>query len=186
MLKLKYVPTYDQLNDVYGNPESEPGILDTLWADTVLIRIRLPFTMRLSWRPDYHTDYLQIHKKVADVLVDAFEEIKGYRGETYLYNRGYNFTGGSFNFRVMRNGKKLSTHSWGIAVDINPHIAPYNRKNEDGEWVNNQPDFIVKAMISRGLYSFEFDGMHFQAVRSFSKYAIFDHTLNGEDNGNRK
>ena len=42
------------------------------------------------------------------------------RWETEQLARAVRSFGGCFNFRAKRSGSKLSTHAWGIAIDLNP------------------------------------------------------------------
>lgn len=38
--------------------------------------------------------------------------------------------GGCFNFRAKRSGSKLSTHAWGIAIDLNPETNAMGREGD--------------------------------------------------------
>lgn len=183
MKRLEYVPKYEELNDYYGNPEKSPGILSNIWMEQNLERIIVPFKLRLSWDAKIEIDAFPIHRKIATVVVDIFEEILQYRDENYLYDNGYNYFGGSFNYRPIRGGNRLSTHSWGISIDMNPQLAPYRKKDKNGRWINNQPQFITDAFLKRGFVTFPWDGMHFQACLSESKYAIYDKDVIQEING---
>jgi len=83
----------------------------------------------------------------------------------YLQENDWDRWGGCFNFRLKRGSNELSTHAWGIAVDINPHIAPF------GGDPDKQPYFIVKAFERRGFewggrWSYP-DGQHFQACHGY-------------------
>ena len=51
--------------------------------------------------------------------------------------------GGCFNFRAKRSGSKLSTHAWGIAIDLNPET---NGMGRDGD----MPAGIVRVFESFG------------------------------------
>lgn len=181
MKRLEYIPRYEELDEFYGNPESDPGVVDPLFIDEYLIRIIMPYYMRLSWKPDIKVSILLVHRRIASVVIDALDEIKAYRGEDYLHANNYDYLGGSYNFRLMRAGTELSTHSWGAAIDLNPHLAPYRQK-ENLKWMNHQPDFIRDAFINRGFVSFPWDAMHFQAVLSFSANRICNENVIHEIN----
>ena len=66
----------------------------------------------------------------------------------------------------MASGPLLSTHAWGIAIDLNNHIAGW--LDPDGV----QPEGIVDAFKKRGFiwggdWSEQYvDMMHFQACRA--------------------
>lgn len=166
MTRLNVVPVgLDQIIVLYGDPDADHNfILDLDWARDNLVMVTLPFSMRLSWRPTTYIQKVQCHKLIADALVDALGGIMDARGLGYLHATGLDMWGGCFNFRSARGLSKLSTHSWGIAVDINPHLAPL------GE-IPAMPAFITDAFEQRG---FEWgghwvrpDGMHFQACGGY-------------------
>ena len=155
----------NEIKEQYGNPDLNGDyILDKSFPEIYLKIFDLPFPLRLSWRPGIKVSRIQAHISVGDVIRDALKEIHAYQGEEYLEENGLNLFGGTFNFRTMRGRGALSTHSWGIAIDINPHLAPLGQ-------ISRQPEFIIKAFESRG---FEWgghwarpDGMHFQACRGY-------------------
>ena len=90
------------------------GTLKASWEATHMGRVLLPFAIPLSWEPDKNVKRLYCHKKLRPVFKAVFDEIV----EAKLKREIVSF-GGCFNFRVMRRGHKLSTHSWGIAIDLN-------------------------------------------------------------------
>ena len=106
-------------------------------------------------------------------MKDALEEIGDYKGPDYLTEKGYDYFGGTYNYRPTRGGSVLTTHAWCISIDLNPHLGPYRQKDKSGQWVNNQPEFITEAFLKRGFVSFTHDMMHFQAVLSSSKGAVY-------------
>ena len=169
--------TYDELNDYYGNPGNKE--LDHKWFDEQLVQVEMPFYTKASWEPFLQIHRLWVHRHMATTFKDALRAILLHRGEGYLINRGYNYCGGAFNHRKTRGGKYLSTHAWGIAIDLNPHLAPYRRKKHlrtaegwQEVWRNDQPEFIIEIMLEHGFWSFEFDGMHFQGCTGLSNMAL--------------
>lgn len=172
MIRLKHIPTYDTLNDYYGDPDIEPGVPDPEYAMECFVRLPLPYPMKLSWDSNTHVNVMFIHRSLADAVFDALDEIKKYKGESYLMSRGYNSFGGAYNYRLMRGGTKLSTHAW-CALDINPHLGPYRKRDKNGNWINRQPKFITDAFLKRGFTTFLWDRMHFQAVLSLSGGAVY-------------
>ena len=155
-----------QINAVYGNPDANgDGILDLQWFAENICVFNMPFPMRLSWKPDVLTQRFQAHRLIGDAVIDALAEIGlAHDDPDYMDNRGYNYWGGSFNFRFAKGDPSLlSTHAWGIAVDINPELGPFGAESK-------QPDFIVEAFKKRGFHwggdwKMPFtDGMHFQAA----------------------
>lgn len=161
-IKLDYVPKYTELNDHYGKCNGETGDTDPDWKDKNIVIGFLPFPLRMSWKVDGIVTKIALHRKVIDSFLDAMQEIKNYKGVSYLMANGYDIFGGGFCNRIMRgSNQKVSTHAWGIAVDLNPQLAPY------GEKVNNQPAFIVEAFEKRGWVWRKADYMHVMACRQY-------------------
>ena len=172
-------PTYEQLNVKLGNPTNEFGGFDQGWKDENLTYVEVPFLMKTSWNPYKTITRLEVHKVVAPMFKDGLRGMVLHRGEGYLINRGYNYCGGAYHFRKTTGGKYLSTHSWGISVDLNPHLAPYREKHKTrtpqgwlDAWRNNQPEFINVIWLDLGFWSFEFDGMHYQWCTGRSNMAL--------------
>lgn len=167
MVKLEYVPTgLVEILAHYGNPDADGDFIpDQSWVKRNLRRFRLPYPLRLSWRPDTLVQTVLAHRLVGDAIVDALDEIGQVHGGRYLEQNQLNRFGGIYNARLKRGINEPSTHTWGIAIDLNPDKAPL------GEDPSGQPDFIVQAFKKRGfVWGGEFnrpDGMHFQAARGY-------------------
>lgn len=113
-----------QFGDIYGYLR-EDGTLDARWEADQLGRAPLPFPIPLSWDPARPVRSVYCHKKLAPVFPLVFAELqrRGLEGKVRSY-------GGCFNFRAKRSSSKLSTHSWGIALDLNPET---NAMGRDGD-----------------------------------------------------
>lgn len=79
--------------------------------------------------------------------------------------------GGSFNWRRIAGTNRRSTHSYGIAVDLNAAIGGYWRwtgrpEGNAGTYDNRIPEPLVRAFERRGFIWggkwHHFDGMHFE------------------------
>lgn len=82
-------------------------------------------------------------------------------------NTGYTFDNvQTYNYRSKRGGGGLSTHSWGIAIDINPDRNPYQL----GNWGDPQTDIPPNIVDIFRQYGFQWggdwagqrDAMHFE------------------------
>jgi len=154
----------EEILAVYGTPgyvEEGRFLPSQAWIRENLRRFNLSFPLHESWSPYRTLTSFLAHRLVGDAMLDALEEIRDYKGWQYLQENYLDYYGGCFNFRLMRGRDLLSTHSWAIAIDINPHLCPL------GADPARQPEFIVEAFVRRG---FEWggrwkrpDGMHFQA-----------------------
>jgi len=79
--------------------------------------------------------------------------------------------GGSFNWRRISGTSRLSTHSFGISIDINAQLGQYwkwtgAREGAVIEYENKVPESIVTALERYGFIWggkwHHFDGMHFE------------------------
>lgn len=167
IIKLEFIPHgIKAINAYYGDPDAnDDGIADKEYIHRNILRYDLPFPMRLSWKKDVKVTSVYIHKLVAPALLDALREIKNYKGYDFLRKNDLDILGGIHNFRTIRGYKQyLSTHSWAIAIDINPHRGEMGKPTD-------MPLFVVEAFTKRGfIWGGNFDrvdGMHFQACSGY-------------------
>lgn len=159
MKELSVLPDgYAEIMRVYGDPLSAGFIHDQIAA------FELPFPLKASWNTAVVYRWMNMHRYVGDVVVDALREMMEYRGLEYLQENAYDVTGGCFNIRKKTGGDRLSTHSWGIAIDMVPQLGLFGKKSY-------VPDFIVAAFERRGfVWGGRWklpDGMHFQACKNY-------------------
>jgi hypothetical protein len=166
MIRLARVPNgLEEIRAAYGDPDANHDVaLDLEWARANLIVVPLPYQMRLSWQPTTYVQRVQCHRLIAPALIDALQEIGRGHSPEWLHAAELDYWAGCFNFRPQRSGAQLSTHSWGIAVDVNPQLGGLGEPPQ-------MPDFIVDAFEVRG---FEWggrwkrpDGQHFQGATGF-------------------
>jgi len=169
-IKLAKVPAgISEITAYYGDPEDpETGELDGDFLTERTTVVDLPFPLRLSWRPEKRLERIRVHNKVAESMVDALEEILGVVGAEALDREKWNYLGGVFHYRKMVAYNALSTHSWGIAIDLNPHRAGW------GKSPATQLGAIVRAFKARGWEwggdwppQWTSDPMHFQAATGY-------------------
>jgi len=165
---LQSIPTgLAEINTVYGQPYVAGDIAkyDTGFSENLQL-FTLPYPMRLSWPPHQEVRRIYAHKRVGAVMIEALHEVMLKVGYPYLRSQNWDMLGGVFNFRTVRgNENKLSTHSWGIAIDLNPAIG---YMGADPELF---PHYFVTAFKSRGfVWGGDWphtDPMHFQACRGY-------------------
>lgn len=107
---------------------------------------------------------IMVHMKIAQKLVDIFQElfekkfpihsvklIQAFKGNDVLSMEANNSS--AFNFRKIANTDKISLHSYGIAIDINPVQNPYIRY--DNQTISIQPqaseDFLDRTHLRPGM-----------------------------------
>ena len=150
-------PTYSQIVSVYGDPED--------WS--YITRISPPFPLYYDGSP---VSSVAVHKKVADSLSMALSQILAHYGleeiEKLRINHNY---GGSVNKRVMRGGTQWSTHSWGVAIDLNASENRLNWGRDKALFAKPEYKKMIDIFEQNGWYSLgrhkNYDYMHFQAVK---------------------
>lgn len=74
--------------------------------------------------------------------------------------------GGTFNWRVIAGTNRLSTHSFGIAIDINTKYSDYWKWNNNTEYINRIPVEIAEVFEKYGFIWggkwYHYDTMHFE------------------------
>lgn len=90
------------------------GCLDARWEAEALALVALPFSLMLAWDHSKMVSSFRCHRRLTGIFGQVFERIVA----VGLAWRVTSF-GGCFMYRPQRTGTKLSTHSWGIAIDLN-------------------------------------------------------------------
>ena len=120
---------YEEMIELFGDIREylyEDGTLKSAeWESEILDIANLPFSMKLSWNKNITVTRFRCHR----MLKFTFEEIFKQIAIEKLIEE-CQFFGGCYMFRAMRRGKKISTHAWGIAIDLNPDT---NQLGQDGD-----------------------------------------------------
>src|SRR5262249_32669048 len=141
--------------DIYEYIRAD-GTLDPRWYTDFLVRAPLQFALRLAWDRATSVSQITCHKLLAEQFSQVFAEIR-----TGGLEDRVSTLGGCFAFRQQRTGSKLSTHAWGIAIDLNPES---NQQGTEGD-MNR---FVVEIFRAKGFtWGGDFSGhardpMHFQ------------------------
>ncbi len=85
-----------------------------------LVRVEVPWTMKLAWDKNTRVSSVSIHEKNAESLTRIFGQVSNTYSTREINEFGLNLFGGSYNCRKIRGGDRMSTHSWGIALDFDP------------------------------------------------------------------
>lgn len=146
----------------YGDPL--PFVEDkAAWESKILVTRTLPAHLLYAYDPRVEIHRIRAHTLVADALVDAL--MACFEAGVPRHRLKY---GGCYAWRAMRGGAKLSTHTWGIAVDLEPAEnrlgVPYIR----GKMLDKR---VVDIFKDRGwTWGGDFnrpDCMHFQAAQGY-------------------
>lgn len=130
-------------------------------------RITLPYPMIIAWDKSKKINSIVCHQKVAESLQRVLTRVSNEYTMDEINHHGFNLFGGCLNVRQIRGGSRWSTHSWGIAIDIDPARnglrTPWNKA------YLGRPECrkFVQAFKDEGWYSLglerNYDPMHFQA-----------------------
>lgn len=138
-------------------------------AEATAGRCRLPFSFPLAWDADQRISSFSCHRLVAEPLTRIFAEAAAYFGETTFRDMRLDRFGGCFNYRPMRGGTSLSTHSWGIAVDLDPINNGLNTRAPAALFSRPEYEPFWKLVEAEGAVSLGRaigrDWMHFQFAR---------------------
>lgn len=110
---------FQSIRDTFGDILRylrDDGSIDPKWESERMIKAALPFSIPLSWDTSQSVSSIRCHKLIAPLMEEVFRRIaaQGLRSAVKTY-------GGGYVFRPKRSGVKPSTHSWGIAIDLNPN-----------------------------------------------------------------
>ncbi|MEO8134053.1 MAG: M15 family metallopeptidase [Betaproteobacteria bacterium] len=129
---------------------------DPTWEAQFMVSAKMPFSMPLDWAPATSTSSIRCHKLIAPLLQAVFADIvaNGLQQSVKTY-------GGGYNWRMKRGQAKPSTHSWGIAIDLN---ARTNAMGTAGDMNPKLVDlFESYGFVWGGRWSGRYkDPMHFQ------------------------
>ncbi len=168
LMELKRPDSLDEINALFGDIErymipSPSGTLtlDPAFEQKYIKRAKLPYQLRAAWDHSKKIASIRCHYLLADRFQAVFESIssKDLGAQTC-------FLGGCYCFRQKRNGPGISTHSWGIAIDINPET------NQHGKPGDMNPEIVETFKNFGFIWGGDWNGkardpMHFQYCRGY-------------------
>lgn len=134
-----------------------------------LVSMNLPYPMVIAWDPGKTVTKITCHRLVKDSISRVLTNVHTVYGIEKIRALRLHYFGGCFNYRLMRGGTQLSTHSWGIALDFDP-------ENNQLQWGRDRalfakPDYInwwecweKEGWVSLGRQR-NYDWMHVQAAK---------------------
>lgn len=155
----------------YGNPDANgDGRPDPVWERENLTRVTPPWKMIAAWPPFTPIRLFWIHKKCAPALTTALQTIfdEFDRDQAKIEDAHLHRFGGAYNFRRMRGAERLSMHSYGCAIDLDPAANPLGKA-----YVGNGTMMHLKAIAAFRSVGAEWGGdwhrpdcQHFQFART--------------------
>jgi hypothetical protein len=150
--------TTQQITKKYGTPN--------ITGDGYLVKIQLPYKMRIAWDTDSYVTTMMCHKLVADNFTSIFKDIHVYYGYDKIKELGIDLFGGCFNYRKMRGSSSWSTHSWGIAIDLDPARNTLKETRATARFARPEYNAMIDIFYDHGFESLgmekNYDWMHFQ------------------------
>lgn len=153
--KLKILSTQEILNK-YGKPGDGKQF----------VKINLPYPMVVAWDKEYTINKLLCHHLVAENFRRVFEDILLEYGLPEIKRLGIDLYGGCYNFRQMRGGTSWSTHSWAIAIDLDPARNLLHETSKTARFARPEYQKMIDIFYDYGFVSLgrekNYDWMHFQ------------------------
>lgn len=115
------------LNAFYGDPRGA-GTVSRKWEASNIVAWSPPYPMFYSDGNHTPLPHIRIHKKCLQTFNGAFTEVFVIMGHDKIKQLRLDVTGGAFNYRLERGGSRLSVHSWGAAIDMDPGHNPFPHK----------------------------------------------------------
>jgi hypothetical protein len=149
--------TQAQLIAKYGTPNKE--------GKGYIVQITLPYPMYYIGKK---VTKISCHKLVADKLLAIFNDILEFYGQDAIRDLKIDDYGGCFNYRLMRGGTKLSVHSWGCAIDLNPSRNLLKETSKTARFARMEYKPMIDIFYKHGFVSLgrekNFDWMHFEVA----------------------
>lgn len=159
--------TVPQIGRVFGTfmsrPATKPGFIDIdrAWVEENIVDLPVPALERLGFRR------IPVHRLASRHFDAVFTQIEQERLDDDLLSCGGTFVPRHISLDVNR---PLSSHSWGIAIDLNVAWNGYKQRpaliTEHGTVRRLLPIFAAHGFAWGGDFSTGADGMHFELART--------------------
>lgn len=157
------------LNAFYGKHDlGSDGLPTGAWLSENLKLFSVPYPLAPAWNPSQQVKKIRCHKRVGESLVRIFEQILDYYGdyENVKVARMHLYAG-CYNFRIIKDSVRLSTHAWGAGIDLDPEKNPLGKKYSAKAGM--LPEVVIEIFEAEGWkWGGRFvqrpDCMHFQAT----------------------
>lgn len=150
--------TTQQITKKYGTPN--------ITGEGYLVKINLPYPMRIAWDTDSVVTSMMCHKLVANNFSAVFTDILAHYGLEKIKELGIDLFGGCFNYRKMRGGSAWSTHAWGIAIDLDPARNTLKETKATARFARPEYKPMIDIFYKHGFISLgvekDYDWMHFE------------------------
>jgi len=151
------IHTAKELEAMLGTPEE---------AKADIVKLTLPFPMRLSWDKKTVITTVRCHEAVASSLKAALEEILFHYGFGIIRELGMDLFGGIYNVRKTRGGNDFSSHSWGVSIDLDPERNRLKETSRTARFARPEYSHMIDIFEQNGFTSMgrerNYDWMHFQ------------------------
>ena len=142
----------------FGTPNKE--------GKPYLVMIQLPYPMRLAWDTSKTVTRMRCHKDASEPFKRVFNDLLKHYGLAEIQRLGIDLFGGCFEFRLMRGGTQLSSHSWGTAIDLDPTRNKLKETKRTARFARPEYKPMIDIFYKHGFISYgverDFDWMHFE------------------------
>lgn len=150
-------PRQADMKKFYGAPGTNHTVLE------------LPYPMRLAWDLNTTVSRITINKHCAESAGRIFSKTLQHYGYARLVGLNLDRFGGCYANRPMRGGKKLSTHAFACALDIDPDHNQLRWGSDRAALARPECEAFLDICEEEGWVSLgrerNFDWMHIQAAR---------------------
>lgn len=153
-------PLYKDIRSFYGDAVAD--------ASNQVVFVS-PIDLRIAWNINHFVGNFLCHAKVAESLYNILVDLKYTYGPQELDKLGINVFGGCYNYQRVRNGNRFCTHSWGIALSLNPQKNRYEDDSTKALFAKPEYKKLIDTFYKYGWYN---EGVelnknygHFQAVK---------------------